>query len=81
MTNFNYSVGSGIGPLVHQFWPFLSLLFIWSIFWKGLALWHSAKRSNTIWFIVFLFLNTVGIAEIVYLFGVIKLKFSELFIK
>jgi hypothetical protein len=56
------------------------LLFaLWSIFWKGLALWHSAQRGQYWWFVIMLALNTVGILEIVYLFGVAKLKFDTLF--
>ncbi|MDP1688907.1 MAG: DUF5652 family protein [bacterium] len=61
--------------------PVLIVVVIWSLFWKGLALWHSGRRGKPIWFVVFLVLNTVGILEIIYLFFVIKLKFSELFNK
>lgn len=42
-------------------------LFIWSVFWKGSVLWVTARRSQTGWFILFLILNTAGIAEIIYL--------------
>jgi hypothetical protein len=31
-----------------------------------------------LWFFIFLFVHTLGILEIIYLFGVLKLKFSEL---
>lgn len=48
-----------------------SLLFIvvgvWSIGWKALGLWHAARNRQKIWFIVFLFVHTLGILEIVYL--------------
>lgn len=57
----------------------LPLLAIWSLIWKGLALWHSAQRKDNWWFIALLIINTVGILEIVYLFGFAKLKFDELF--
>lgn len=59
--------------------PFTILLIVWSIVWKGLALWHSATRHKGRWFVVLLVLNTAGILEIIYLFGVLKLKFKELF--
>jgi methionyl-tRNA synthetase len=49
------------------------LLVIWSYVWKSLALWHSARRDQKVWFIVFLFLNTAGILEIIYLFAVAKI--------
>jgi hypothetical protein len=55
------------------------LLILWSLFWKGLALWHSGRRGQAWWFVILLILNTVGILEIIYLFFVAKLKVSELF--
>jgi hypothetical protein len=51
---------------------------VWSLFWKGLALWHAARREQGWWFIVLLLVNTLGILEIVYLFGVLKLRSSEI---
>lgn len=57
----------------------LTLLLLWSFFWKGLALWHSAQRRQPWWFVILLIVNTVGILEIIYLFGVAKLKFDQLF--
>jgi hypothetical protein len=50
--------------------PFIVL---WSLVWGGLALWHSAKRDEKWWFIVFLFIHTAGILEIIYLVFVVKL--------
>ena len=50
---------------------------IWSIVWKGLALWRAAKRGEKVWFIIFLFVNTVGILEIIYLFFVTGAKLSD----
>lgn len=47
--------------------PIFLLLIIWSLIWKGIALWKSARNSHKIWFIVILIVNTVGILEIIYL--------------
>ena len=47
--------------------PVLYLLIAWSIIWKGIALWHSARNKQLVWYIVLLIINTVGILEIVYL--------------
>jgi methionyl-tRNA synthetase len=73
----------GIGPWIVGFLaiaaPFLVIIIFWSLFWKGLALWHSARRREPVWFIIMLLVNTIGILEIVYLFGVAKLKWDELF--
>jgi hypothetical protein len=46
------------------------VLVIWTIIWKGLALWRAAEKRSKPWFIVMLILNTVGILEIIYLFAV-----------
>ena len=48
-------------------WLFI-LLMAWSLVWKGIALWKSAKRSSALWFIVLLIVNTMGILEILYIF-------------
>lgn len=55
------------------------ILLVWSIFWKGLALWHSARRGQYIWFLVLLIVNTIGILEIIYLFAIAKIKLNDLF--
>ena len=47
---------------------FFAVLMIWSVIWKGLALWRAAKLDSKIWFIALLIVNTVGILEILYLF-------------
>lgn len=59
--------------------PFVLVFILWSIVWKGLALWHAARRGEPLWFIALLLINTLGILEIIYLFFVAKLKFNELF--
>lgn len=57
----------------------LALVTIWTLFWKGMGLWHSGRRHQPVWFVVMLLVNTLGILEILYLFFVLKLKFSQLF--
>lgn len=67
--------GAGFGiPLVVSF---LLVVTIWSLLWKGLALWRAAKRGDMWWFIAFLVLNTLGILEIIYLFVVTGAKLSD----
>ena len=41
---------------------------IWTIYWKGLALWKAAKRNERGWFIALLIINTLGILEILYIY-------------
>jgi len=56
------------------------IIMIWSIIWKGIALWKSAKNDQRNWFLIMLIVNTVGLLEIIYLFGFAKKKltFKEL---
>jgi len=50
-------------------YPFvLALLVVWSLAWKGLALWRAAKNDSKPWFVALLVLNTLGILEILYLY-------------
>lgn len=77
----NYALGMGAPLWIHAFGPFLFLLVVWSIFWKGLGLWHSGQRGHVWWFVAMLLLNTAGILELIYLFGIIKIHPSKLFTK
>lgn len=42
-------------------------LILWSIIWKGAALWLSARNHQKVWFVLLLVLNTAGILEIIYI--------------
>lgn len=61
--------------------PILLFVLLWSVLWKGLALWHSARRGQHVWFLAILVVNTLGILEIIYLFGIAKLSVNQLFSK
>lgn len=50
------------------------VLMIWTLIWKGWALWISARQGSKVWFIVLLLINTVGILEILYIFLFSKRK-------
>jgi len=52
----------------------LYALLVWSLVWKGLAMWRAAKRNDKIWYIVFLIVNLLGIPEIIYLIVTNKKK-------
>jgi len=54
--------------LTSKYFIILICLFIWTIPWKGFALWKSARRGEKIWFIVLLLVNTLSILEILYIF-------------
>ena len=52
--------------------PILYMIIAWSVIWKGIALWHSARNRQLAWYIALLIVNTIGILEIFYLFFYIK---------
>jgi len=47
---------------------YLFLIIVWTIPWKGVALWKAARNSNKKWFIVIFLLNTMALLEIIYIF-------------
>lgn len=52
------------------------VILVWSAIWKLLALWKAARKNHIVWFIVFAFVNLVGILEILYIY-----VFSEMNVK
>ncbi len=58
----------------------VALVLIWSLTWKGLALWRSAQLSQKYWFIALLIINTLGILEVIYLF-IISRKYQVEIVK
>jgi len=52
------------------------VLSIWTLIWKGLALWKASKKNSIPWFIILLVVNTIGILEILYIFVFSKIKFK-----
>ncbi len=55
---------------------FLLFYFLWSLFWKGIALWRAAHFKQRNWFIVMMIVNTVGILELTYLFRFAKKRLT-----
>jgi hypothetical protein len=47
---------------------FFVLMALWSLPWKGVALWKAARNSSKGWFVALLLINTLGILEILYIF-------------
>ncbi len=47
---------------------------LWSLPWKGIALWKAAQQKEKWWFIILLITNTVAILEISYIFIFSKKK-------
>lgn len=76
---FPHGVAGEIAPWIRVLRPYLAWILLWEGFWKGLALWHSARRGQPWWFVILIVVNTVGILPIVYLFAVARRKPSTLF--
>lgn len=55
----------------------LLIVLIWSLVWKALALWKSARLNQPVWFIVLLLVNLMGILEILYIFLFSKIKLDN----
>jgi uncharacterized membrane protein len=78
MHYFGIQSSWGWGPEIPALFGLgIVVLILWTLVWKGLALWRAAKRGEKIWFIVFLLVNTLGILEIIYLFFITKAKLSD----
>ncbi len=52
----------------------LLLVTLWTLPWKGVALWKAAQNKQKVWFIALLVLNTLAIVEILYIFYFSKKK-------
>ncbi len=49
--------------------PWILVIFlIWSLPWKGVALWKAARMQEKIWFVVLLVTNTAALLDILYIF-------------
>lgn len=51
-----------------SFTMFLTIGIVWSLIWKGIALWKAAKNNDKAWFIALMIINTLGILEIFYIY-------------
>ena len=47
---------------------------IWSLIWKGIALWKAARNNQQAWYVVMLIVNTLGILEILYIYVFSKMN-------
>jgi methionyl-tRNA synthetase len=61
--------------------PLWLLVFVifWSLVWKGIAWWKSARLGQPVWFVAFFIVNTFGILEILYIFLFSRTEFLTAF--
>lgn len=70
----------GINPLLLVI--LLVAIGIWTLVWKGIALWKAGKAGHKIWFIAFIitsppFISELGILEMLYIFVFSKIKLES----
>ena len=52
----------------------LTAIALWTLPFKGVALWRAAKRGEKRWFVALLVFNTLAVLEIIYIFVFSKRK-------
>lgn len=66
------------GTMNDNYWLWTSVLIpiiiIWSMIWKGIALWKAGRNNQLAWYVVLFIINTAGILEILYIFIFAKKK-------
>ena len=69
---YNYLTRCYFVSMDNQFlldnWWLVVIFVVWSLVWKGLGLWISARNNDKTWFIALLIINSAGILEIFYIF-------------
>ena len=56
-------------PNLALMWLTIILAVVWSLVWKGIALWYAGRSTHLGWFIILFIVNTLGILEIIYIFA------------
>lgn len=68
-TNFNVSAETALFLFI--------VILVWSLVWKLLALWKSARKGSLVWFIILGVVNTIGILEILYIYVFSEMKIGK----
>lgn len=55
-------------PFALGFGILVILAALWTLIWKGLALWKAARLGHRGWFIALIIINTLGILDILYIY-------------
>jgi len=66
-----------LSPANPWFYLILICILVWTLPWKGVALWKAAKNKSKAWFVVLLILNTLAILDILYIFIYSKPKHKK----
>jgi len=52
----------------------IPLAIVWSMAWKGVALWRAGRNAHLGWFIALFIINSLGILPIIYIFAFSRKK-------
>jgi hypothetical protein len=52
---------------INEYGWIISILLIWDMVWKGIAMWRASRYNQKKWFIALFILNTAGVLPILYL--------------
>ena len=55
----------------------LVIISLWTLFWKGMALWKAGSKKQITWFVLLLLVNTVGLLEIGYIYYLNKFELGS----
>ncbi len=61
-------------PNLAVMWLVTSLAMVWSMAWKGVALWRAGRNAHLGWFIALFIINSLGILPIIYIFAFSRKK-------
>ena len=61
-------------PNLAVMWLVTSLAMVWSVAWKGVALWRAGRNAHLGWFIALFIINSLGILPIIYIFAFSRKK-------
>jgi hypothetical protein len=58
-----------ISAVAFKWLVIIPVVAVWTMVWKGVALWKAGSNRQLEWFIVMFIINTAGILEIIYIFA------------
>lgn len=63
-----------LDTLIVEYWWLLLAVALWTIPWKGVALWKAARNGDRWWFVILLIISDLAVLELLYIFVFSKPK-------
>ena len=67
------NAASQMGISLNMLAALMTLISIWTLVWKGLALWRACQKNQKIIFVILLIINDFGLVELLYYFWLSKI--------